>query len=171
VLEHYNYLSIEEEKRQRTRVARPVIKGALLRWISKSEPNRSSTMLATSDIKTPAPTNSFSKFGFAYPGWSTNNAGASACDTLPSVSEALNYATHDQSENHKALRPLSSASDLHFAASPLLPTCRNFVVHEKVQYENASKPVWRETMSAMFGTHVQWEEVKVYTGKLRPLGV
>jgi len=44
-----------------------------------------------------------------------------------------------------------------------------YVVHELDQDEDVSKPLWYETMGAMFGEHVDWEELKVYMGKGRPL--
>jgi len=47
--------------------------------------------------------------------------------------------------------------------------CKNYVIHELSQ-SVPSKPPWKDTMSAMFGDHVQWDEVKVFTGKGRPLG-
>ena len=47
--------------------------------------------------------------------------------------------------------------------------CKNYVVHELSQ-SIPSKPPWKDTMSAMFGEHVQWDQVKVFTGKGRPLG-
>ena len=47
--------------------------------------------------------------------------------------------------------------------------CKNYVVHELSQ-SVPSKPPWKDTMSAMFGNHVKWDEVKVFTGKGRPLG-
>ncbi|KAG6830852.1 hypothetical protein H0H87_006912 [Tephrocybe sp. NHM501043] len=46
---------------------------------------------------------------------------------------------------------------------------KNYVVHELAQTDGASKPLWNETMSAMFGDDVKWDELKVYGGKNRPL--
>lgn len=45
---------------------------------------------------------------------------------------------------------------------------KSYVVHETAQEEGTSKPLWKETMAAMFGDHVKWEELKVYAGKGRP---
>jgi vacuolar protein sorting-associated protein 72 len=47
---------------------------------------------------------------------------------------------------------------------------KNYVIHERSQYEGVPKPSWNETMEAMFGDHVKWDELKVYVGKGRPLG-
>jgi vacuolar protein sorting-associated protein 72 len=47
---------------------------------------------------------------------------------------------------------------------------KNYVIHEIDQREGIAKPQWKDTMSAMFGDHVKWEELKVLSGKGRPLG-
>lgn len=47
---------------------------------------------------------------------------------------------------------------------------KNYVVHELGQQKGTPKPSWLETMQAMFGDHVRWDDVKVYVGKNRPLG-
>lgn len=46
---------------------------------------------------------------------------------------------------------------------------KSYVVHELDQEDETSKPLWKDTMAAMFGDHVQWEELRVYTGKSRPM--
>ncbi|KAJ7719416.1 YL1 nuclear protein-domain-containing protein [Mycena metata] len=64
---------------------------------------------------------------------------------------------------------------------------RNYVVHEETQVADVPppnagrsganrtqgatipKPSWDATMTAIFGSHVNWEDVKVYAGKNRPL--
>ncbi|KAF9466890.1 YL1 nuclear protein-domain-containing protein [Collybia nuda] len=46
---------------------------------------------------------------------------------------------------------------------------KNYVVHELSQYESTPKASWNETMSAMFGDHVKWDELRVYSGRGRPL--
>jgi vacuolar protein sorting-associated protein 72 len=46
---------------------------------------------------------------------------------------------------------------------------KNYVVHELSQYEGVPQPPWTETMTAMFGDHVKWDELRVYVGKSRPL--
>ncbi|KAI0063065.1 hypothetical protein BV25DRAFT_1915397 [Artomyces pyxidatus] len=46
---------------------------------------------------------------------------------------------------------------------------RNYVIHEFSKAENAVKPPWKDTMSAMFGDSVDWENMKVYATKGRPL--
>ena len=46
---------------------------------------------------------------------------------------------------------------------------KNYVIHELDQNEGVRKANWTETMKAMFGEHVRWDEVKVYVGKGRPM--
>ncbi len=46
---------------------------------------------------------------------------------------------------------------------------KNYVAHESSQKEGATKPLWKDTMTAMFGDHVRWDTLKVYVGKGRPL--
>lgn len=46
---------------------------------------------------------------------------------------------------------------------------KNYVVHELDQRDTVVKPLWKDTMTAMFGDHVKWEELKVLSGKGRPL--
>ncbi|KAI0079073.1 hypothetical protein K474DRAFT_725781 [Panus rudis PR-1116 ss-1] len=40
---------------------------------------------------------------------------------------------------------------------------------KRVSSGNHPKPTWGETMRALFGDHVNWEEVRVFVGKNRPL--
>ena len=46
---------------------------------------------------------------------------------------------------------------------------KNYVIHETSQDESATRPLWKDTMTAMFGDHVKWEDVKVYVSRGRPL--
>ena len=45
---------------------------------------------------------------------------------------------------------------------------KQYVVHEITQAEK-SRPNWASTMTAMFGDHAEWEKLRVYTSKGRPL--
>jgi len=53
---------------------------------------------------------------------------------------------------------------------------KSYLVHELMSADQldsddrGTKPDWESTMEAMFGDHVRWKEVMVYTGKNRPLG-
>jgi hypothetical protein len=46
---------------------------------------------------------------------------------------------------------------------------RNYVIHEISQDESATRPPWKDTMTAMFGSHVKWEDVRAYVSRGRPL--
>ncbi|KAF8168441.1 YL1 nuclear protein-domain-containing protein [Crassisporium funariophilum] len=50
---------------------------------------------------------------------------------------------------------------------------KNYVIHELTQHKDKDKavlkPTWAESMEAMFGDHVKWDEIKVFVGKGRPL--
>lgn len=46
---------------------------------------------------------------------------------------------------------------------------KNYVIHETTQDESATRPLWKDTMTAMFGDHVKWEDVKAYVSRGRPL--
>ncbi|KAH9064949.1 YL1 nuclear protein-domain-containing protein [Lactarius vividus] len=46
---------------------------------------------------------------------------------------------------------------------------KNYVIHETSQDESATRPPWKETMAAMFGSHVKWEDVRAYVSRGRPL--
>ncbi|KAL1722750.1 YL1 nuclear protein-domain-containing protein [Schizophyllum commune] len=45
---------------------------------------------------------------------------------------------------------------------------KSYLVHELGQGKDAAKPRWSETMSAVFGDHVEWTSVKAYTSTRRP---
>ena len=46
---------------------------------------------------------------------------------------------------------------------------KNYVIHEISQDELATRPLWKDTMTAMFGSHVKWEDVRAYVSRGRPL--
>ncbi|TFK89270.1 hypothetical protein K466DRAFT_584757 [Polyporus arcularius HHB13444] len=46
---------------------------------------------------------------------------------------------------------------------------KQYVVHELSQTDKASRPKWSSTMTAMFGDHADWQNLRVYTSKGRPL--
>jgi vacuolar protein sorting-associated protein 72 len=46
---------------------------------------------------------------------------------------------------------------------------KNYVIHETSQDESATRPLWKDTMAAMFGDHVKWEDLKAYVSRGRPL--
>ena len=95
----------------------------------------------------------------------------------------LNYSTATTVASTSAgISTTSQPQGQAFPYAPLQPppppqptertekVANNYVVHELSQYEGVPKPPWNETMEAMFGDHVKWDELKVYFGKNRPLG-
>ena len=51
------------------------------------------------------------------------------------------------------------------------PATKNYVVHELGQSRSTLKPTWTQSMKALFGDQVEWDKIKVYVGKNRPLGI
>ncbi|KAG6840715.1 hypothetical protein C0991_004858 [Blastosporella zonata] len=269
IVDHRDYLKVEEEKRRRARVVRTAVEGPLIRWISRAE-----------EIKVvvpppPAPTFTPARAGFSYMPYSTMGstpygqstpytysagvfphmatAGYATGYALAPVATASTATAGPSSESVAAsqqpsqqvpqstsvlprptsqpltqsvpsttpqvtpasqiptsqlsAQPTSTQSTPQLTsgptsqpatmAVPYQPThynpylaqlqsvwspppppppvekiekvTKNYVVHELAQTEAAPKPPWNETMSAMFGDDVQWDELKVYVGKNRPL--
>jgi hypothetical protein len=206
LVEHRDYLKLEEEKRKRARVVRSVVEGPLLRWISKTEEIK---------VQVPAPQPQVSvaayggynfgfggassyppTFNFPLPAIGTSTAPSiqpqdTVADQTPTaVTQTYNFsASQTQNPNPSSLTvpaPTSSnpyMSYLRLAIPPAIPPPppppieitqtveKNYVVHERAQYEGVSKPPWNDTMTAMFGNHVKWDALRVYVGKGRPLGM
>jgi hypothetical protein len=112
-----------------------------------------------------------------YPIWppSTDNPTAPAAgpSTLPTVASAPPLTPEMPMSPAQVNPPMSPMQiDPPFPSDVSLPTVRvtkNYVVHELDQVEGTRKPKWKETMRALFGDHVRWEALKVYTGAGRPL--
>jgi hypothetical protein len=178
LVEHRDYLRLEEEKRKRARVIRTTVGGPLLRWISKRE----EVKVFEDPPAVPLP----------YSYGTTQPIVGSTTQQTPYALAA--YATHQSTISPM---PPSSSFPPPFAPSPYTPTqppappftssvtpapppprierteivSKNYVIHELSQHESSLKPSWGDTMHAMFGDHVQWEDLRVFTGKGRPLGV
>ncbi|KAJ7903730.1 YL1 nuclear protein-domain-containing protein [Mycena olivaceomarginata] len=181
IIQHRDYLKLEEEKRRRARVVRPTVQGPLVRWLSRVE-----------EAKVVVPPPPVYNYGYA--------AGASGGYIFPSYQPASALA----GPSHVNILPTASSSIPHTAytpppyrpnpAVPYIPyapptpvtrtekVARNYIVHEETQNPEVPnsgrtsraptttpKPTWGATMTALFGSHVDWEDVKVYTGKNRPM--
>ncbi|KIP04010.1 hypothetical protein PHLGIDRAFT_25831 [Phlebiopsis gigantea 11061_1 CR5-6] len=167
IKEHRNYLVLEEEKRKRARLVRTAVEGPLLRWISKSE----EVAIKVAPVPMPPPPSQApSHYAYSY---STTTSLPTGYPPPPSYSP-YNGTSHYRTS--PAVAP--SAPTQPHAPSPLPPAeplerketvTKNYVIHEIDQEEGTLKPLWKETMAAMFGDHVKWEELKVYTGRGRPL--
>jgi len=162
--EHRNYLAQEEEKRRRARVVRKSISGPLLRWTSR-----------TDQEKVPAEPSFHQTSRGSYAGY----------DPYQHASSSFGSSHVGPSNIHgvpqSSVYPAASSSsvfqvptDLSLHSAPPAPertetVTKNYVVIEKDQKEGTAKPQWDETMTTLFGDHVKWDEVKVFSGKHRPL--
>jgi len=135
IVEHKNYLSVEEEKRKRAHAVRATISGPLLRCISRHE---SVTIPAEAQclpgMLSPASRNSNSTLAVSQPG--------------------------DNVDPSQPVYPLNSRTE---------EVSKNYIIHETSQDETATRPPWKDTMAAMFGDHVKWEDMKAYVSRGRPL--
>ena len=160
IVEHRDYLKIEEEKRKRARVVRPTIDGPLIRWISKTE-------IAKISVNPPP------------------LAGCAFGSQLPLTQHQTPYSFGTASPSQAGYisavpKPATELPTLIPVQTPVPPApssieltekcCKNYVVHELGQFDAVPQPAWEDTMEAMFGDHVQWEELRVFVGKNRPLG-
>ena len=198
IKEHKNYLKLEEEKRKRARLVRTAVEGPLLRWVSKAEevtvrtepePTPHLAQAATHyPYSYPVPPqlpNSYPQ-PLAYP--SSSNTSyynpphpPSSGSTGPSTQ--MTFIHYGQASGSMAPVPTWLPPVPQAQVHPLVLTtptsppkllsrtetvAKNYVVHETSQDEGTLKPPWKETMAAMFGDHVRWEELRAYAGRNRP---
>ncbi|KII94448.1 hypothetical protein PLICRDRAFT_88667 [Plicaturopsis crispa FD-325 SS-3] len=149
-VEHRDYLKLEEEKRKRARVVRAAIEGPLLKWVSKGEEVK---IL----LDAPTPNIPMSPYGY---------------NPSDPHSTAASYPG-DPSAHHNGVNRYEPARGSFPPSPPQIERTekmtRNYIVHELSQSESAQRPRWKDTMDAMFGDHVAWDDVKVFVGKSRPL--
>ncbi|KIJ60563.1 hypothetical protein HYDPIDRAFT_98548 [Hydnomerulius pinastri MD-312] len=173
IIEHRDYLRLEDEKRARARLVRRSIEGPVLRWISKKE-----IVKVPVPPPPPPPTQTLaSHYSFVYaPAAGPVGGSGSTATITPTPSNALFLPTSvPYTPTPLAPTPYYTVAPPIPPAQPPLPppeertevVCKNYVVHEIPQAPG--KPPWEDTMTAMFGDHVRWEELKVFTGKGRPL--
>ncbi|KAG6886560.1 hypothetical protein C0992_003385 [Termitomyces sp. T32_za158] len=92
-----------------------------------------------------------------------------------SVTSATSPNASYQTHYNPYMAQLQSAGAMVWTPPPLAPieriekVTKNYVVHELAQRNGVPKPLWNETMTAMFGDHVDWSEIKVFVGKNRPI--
>ncbi|KAH9914868.1 YL1 nuclear protein-domain-containing protein [Fomitopsis serialis] len=110
-----------------------------------------------------------------------------APSSAPYTHPASQYASHPEPQQTPSTSYSQSAQYTHpyyyyhqqyaqpqVAPSPAEPiertekVTKNYVIHELSQQEK-QRPPWHSTMKVMFGDHVKWEELRVYTSKGRPL--
>ena len=135
IVEHKNYLFVEEEKRKRAHAVRATISGPLLKWISRHE---TVTVLAETQC---------------LPGMlELSCLWVFLILTLEDGADSGNSSTSPASGNSRTEE-----------------VSKNYVIHESSQDETATRPPWKDTMAAMFGSHVKWEDMKAYVSRGRPL--
>lgn len=192
VIEHRNYLSLEEEKRRKARLVRTTIQGPLLRWVSRSEeivvkieplPTLAPAPPPIAPVApAPAPQAPYAyPYGLpAAPGGTSNPANYYYYLPYAPSPQATPQATSN-AQPHSLAPPRSSVPSQPSGSTPTATStappepiekkekvAKNYVVHEIAQVQGA-RPAWHATMKAMFGEHVKWEELRVYTTKGRPL--
>lgn len=165
IIEHRDYLEQEEEKRKRARVVRKSVSGPLLRWTSHVEEEKAPVdpLMQHKHTSLPMPlipsqiplingnaiTNNVQGGYSAYQGYST--IPIITMPPLPPIPGLSNSASSTR---------IPQANTTHVT--------KNYLVYELGQEEDAPKPTWEMSMETMFGDHVDWSGLKVYTAKNRP---
>ena len=192
VIEHRDYLKAEDEKRRLAQLVRPAIEGRLVRWISKVEEE----IVPLTPPESPMPVASTSH-GYTTPFRHSTSYTAplytigpgqpphwGAFKTTPGPSSPGAYtgaSSYPQVSPfpypHSPSQPYTPSTSS--ATRPLepLPTivqrkrkiAKNYVILENAQTEKAPRVTWKQTMEGMFGDHVKWEDVRVYSAKNRPM--
>jgi hypothetical protein len=159
IVEHKNYLFVEEEKRKRAHAVRATISGPLLRWVSRHEtiivPAEAQCLPGMLDLPDPQElwTLTLEDGGVA------GNTSTSPATGNPNTS----LAVPRQGDSVDAPQPAYS----HVPRTE--EVSKNYIIHETSQDESAMRPLWKDTMAAMFGDHVKWEDLKAYVSRGRPL--
>ena len=96
--------------------------------------------------------------------------------TLEEGRDGGNSSTSPASENSNSAFAVPQPGDNVDASQPAYPlnsrtekVSKNYIIHETSQDETATRPPWKDTMAAMFGDHVKWEDMKAYVSRGRPL--
>ncbi|PFH48212.1 hypothetical protein AMATHDRAFT_150375 [Amanita thiersii Skay4041] len=201
IVEHRDYLILEEEKRKRARVVKASVEGPLIRWVSRKEevreiiepspPVAAPTSLSIGSTSYLAPSSTSSYYQPTNPPSSTNNGQVQSTNIQPITSVAPKHPpqTHLATTMpiHSTTFPIEQLQltqtqtpvpvmNLPIPVAPqpqpiekTVDVTKNYLVHELGQKDGVRKPSWMETMNAMFGDHVKWDEVRIYVGKGRPL--
>jgi hypothetical protein len=168
IKEHRNYLQLEEEKRKRARVVRTAVEGPLLRWISRAE---ETTFVVQPPVPSPQPPVQT----YYQPVPPIHPLGQPPTYYQPSPVPSTSQTPFGDYQYPPQVHPVPPPGPSSYVIPPPAPlvktetVAKNYIVHESSQQEGANKPLWKDTMVAMFGDHVRWETMKVYTGKNRPL--
>jgi hypothetical protein len=186
IIEHRDYLTLEEEKRRKARVVRPSIEGPLLRWVSRVEtveikpppppPPKPHFQTSSQSQAVPAPAPAPARPQPRDPQHGFNPAFAAAYSSYlypgsSSSSHATGHAPLSVANRETNVGSSSEAMDVdtELGQPRTERVARNYVMHELGQTDITPPPMWDETMTAMFGDHVEWRDLKVYVNKGRPL--
>ena len=169
VIEHRDYLKAEDEKRKRARVVRPVIEGRLIRWVSKVEEE----IVHLTPPESPMPVASVSHTPLRYtigpgqlPHWGPGPSSSSSQTGLSSYHPQPSTFLYPTPSTSNATRPLEP---LPAVVQRKRKVANNYVILENAQTEKAPRVTWKQTMEGMFGDHVRWEDIRVYSTKNRPM--
>ncbi|KAI0324453.1 hypothetical protein GY45DRAFT_1262825 [Cubamyces sp. BRFM 1775] len=179
--EHRNYLTIEEEKRRKARVVRTSVNGPLLRWISKAE--EITVQIDPDPIPPPKqpPIPPPPVYPTHYPAAPPIPTGAPGYSYAPPTTAYLPSPQSSPFQQwpppqppvmYQPLPPLPPPPPPPPPPEPIIrkeKVAKQYAVHELEQVEKATRPTWSNTMTAMFGDHADWEHMRVYTTKGRPL--
>lgn len=188
VIEHRDYLKIEDEKRERARVVRPKVEGRLIRWVSKVEEE----VVPLTPPVSPMPATSTSyvmpyRSPTSYPTqpYVTSSGQPSRWGSIPTtpssppgpyagMSYSQPFAFPPSRSPSQSLTPSTSNATRPLEPLPVViqrkrKITKNYVVLENAQTEKAPRVTWKQTMEGMFGGHAKWEDVKVYSTKNRPM--
>lgn len=170
LVEHRDYLMLEEERRRRAKVVKTAAEGPLVRWVSRLEqvqvtvPNSDTTSAPPSASQTVSyPTTSSS---YSY----TDSNGALGSNAVLSQMRQPTPAIAPVPGSTEGVS--STSTQVMEPPQPVIKNetvAKNYVIHELGQFDGIRKPNWSESMKALFGDHVAWDEVRVYVGKGRPM--
>ncbi|KAJ8517260.1 hypothetical protein ONZ45_g5533 [Pleurotus djamor] len=199
IVEHRNYLQTEEEKRKRAKVVRATVSGPMLRWVSRAEeekvkvtveapaktPATPSIIPQTFQMSSygSGPVLKLSPMSYGQPTTGTVTYGQYQYTTNLPYAQAATQAAQNYASGSATTSYSGYASWLPYQPQPVPQpaatttetiekvekVAKCYVVHELDQKEGTPKPKWKDSMEALFGDHVRWEDMKVYTGKNRPL--
>ncbi|EJD04503.1 YL1-domain-containing protein, partial [Fomitiporia mediterranea MF3/22] len=161
IVSHRNYLEEEEEKRRRAKVVRQKLSGPVLSWVSKLE-----------DEVVPVEGPSMPPFAVHATTGANGPQGYSSTQNVSSNTGTGGQQHDATSVPDSYTSPFTNLQTLPQSQSHSPPSKTEKVNKSYLEHrvdEGQPKPGWSETMTAVFGSHVNWEEVKVYTGKHRPL--
>ncbi|KAL5534739.1 hypothetical protein ACEPAG_1203 [Sanghuangporus baumii] len=164
IVSHRNYLEEEEERRKRARVVKRKLTGPVLSWVSRIEDETVQSEPAASDL---TPVSTFTK---SHQSSQTNVALGNTAVSADNASIHQPYGSAPLPSSYfassAALQALSHPQ-ARLQPSKVQKAVKNYLIH-KVD-EGIPRPGWSESMKAFFGDHADWNEMRVYVGKHRPL--